>query len=151
MCIFLKHQGLRWRQLRLWGIYLWVLPASLCGAILALPVLLLGGKAACVAGVWEVCAPPCIAKLSRGFGAITFGHVVIARDAVQMVALREHERVHVRQYARWGVLFFPLYLASSCWQVLRGRRFYRDNYFEREAYGDVEFERQKRGSRKTRK
>jgi hypothetical protein len=25
-------------------------------------------------------------------------------------------------------------LASSCWQLLRGRRFYRDNCFEREAY-----------------
>lgn len=134
MGIFLKNKSLG--RIRLWGIYLWVLPASACGAILALPLLALGGNAAWFDGVWEVCAPRSIARLSRRFGAITFGHVVIARDAAQMVALREHERVHVRQYARWGILFFPLYLGSSCWQFLCGRRFYRDNCFEREAYGD---------------
>ena len=128
---------IKWvRRIRLWGIYLWALPASACGAILVLPLLALGGKAAWFDGVWEVCAPRSIARLSRRFGAITFGHVVIARDAQQMTALRSHERVHVRQYARWGILFFPLYIASSCWQVLHGRRFYRDNCFEREAYGD---------------
>ncbi|WP_035853748.1 hypothetical protein [Deefgea rivuli] len=134
MGIFLKNESLG--RIRLWGIYLWVLPASTCGAILALPLLVLGGNVAWFDGVWEVCAPRSIARLSHRFGAITFGHVVIARDAAQMAALREHERVHVRQYARWGILFFPLYLGSSCWQVLRGRRFYRDNHFEREAYGD---------------
>lgn len=119
-----------------WGIYLWALPASACGLILALPLLALGGRAAWVEGVCEVCAPRCCASWGRHFGAITFGHVVIARNAEQMLVLRAHERVHVRQYARWGILFFPLYVGSSCWQLLRGRRFYRDNYFEREAYGD---------------
>lgn len=120
-----------------WGIYLWVSPASACGLILALPLLLLGGKCRRVTGVLEICAPNCCARWSRHFAAITFGHVVIARDAQQMAALREHERVHVRQYARWGILFFPLYLGSSFWQLLRGRRFYRDNCFECEAYGDA--------------
>lgn len=134
MRIFLKNKW--FGRIRIWGIYLWVLPASACGAILALPLLTLGGTAACVDGVWEVCVPSRWIKLSRHFGAITFGHVVIARDEQQMVALREHERVHVRQYTRWGILFFPLYLGSSCWEWLHGRRFYRDNYFEREAYGD---------------
>jgi hypothetical protein len=42
--------------------------------------------------------------------------------------------VHVRQYERWGVLFFPLYAASSLWQLARGRDPYRDNRFEREAF-----------------
>ncbi|MBM5571326.1 hypothetical protein GM173_06995 [Deefgea chitinilytica] len=124
-------------HIRCWGIYLWAFPASACGLILALPLLLLGGKVNWVTGVLEVCAPRYCAQWVRHFGAITFGHVVIARDVEQMVALREHERVHVRQYARWGVLFFPLYIGSSCWQLLRGRRFYRDNCFEREAYGDA--------------
>jgi hypothetical protein len=119
-----------------WGIYLWVAPASACGLILALPLLLLGAKLQRFNGVLEICAPPSCAQWGRRFGAITFGHVVIARNAEQMAALRSHERVHVRQYARWGILFFPMYLGSSCWQLLRGRRFYRDNCFEREAYGD---------------
>lgn len=123
--------------IRLMGIYLWAFPASACGAILAMTLLLLGGRVAWVDGVCEVCAPNYLGRSSCRFGAMTFGHVVIARDAVQMAALRAHERVHVRQYARWGILFFPLYLGSSCWQLLRGRRFYRDNCFEREAYGDA--------------
>ena len=134
---FLKYNQLQ--KIKIWGIYLWALPASACGAILVLPLLALGGAAAWVDGVWEVCAPRRLAKFSGRFGAITFGHVIIARDAEQMAALRAHERIHVRQYARWGLFFFPLYLASSCWEWLRGRRFYRDNYFEREAYGDAEF------------
>ena len=76
------------QSIRRWGIYLWVLPASVCGLILGLPVLLLGGKCRWVTGVLEVCAPRCSASWGRHFGAITFGHVVIARNAEQMVALR---------------------------------------------------------------
>ena len=132
------------RRFRLLGIYLWASPASVCGLILALPLLVLGAKLQRFDGVLEICAPSCCAQWIRRFGAITFGHVVIARDAEHMAALRAHERVHVRQYARWGILFFPLYLASSCWQLLNGRRFYRDNCFEREAYGDAPSSRSKR-------
>jgi hypothetical protein len=47
---------------------------------------------------------------------------------------RLHEHVHVRQYERWGVLFFPLYLASSLLQIARGRDPYLNNAFEREAF-----------------
>jgi hypothetical protein len=50
-------------------------------------------------------------------------------------AVRAHEQVHVRQYERWGPLFVPAYLLSSLVELLRGRRPYRDNWFEREAYG----------------
>jgi hypothetical protein len=48
--------------------------------------------------------------------------------------LRCHERVHIRQYERWGLLFFPLYLGSSLVQRLRGRDPYLHNSFEREAF-----------------
>jgi hypothetical protein len=48
--------------------------------------------------------------------------------------VRQHERVHVRQYERFGVFFFPLYLGSSGLQLMRGRNPYLDNAFEREAY-----------------
>ena len=50
-------------------------------------------------------------------------------------SLRAHEQVHVRQYERWGLFFVPAYLVSSLWQLLRGRHIYRDNCFEREAFG----------------
>ena len=121
----------RWRQILL---YLWVAPASLVGLLLAVPWLLQGAKAARSGGALEIYSPR---PLRGRFGAITLGHVILASDARQMALLRAHEGVHVRQYERWGVLFFPLYLLSGCWQLMRGRRFYRDNYFEREAYGDL--------------
>ena len=39
----------------------------------------------------------------------------------------------MRQYERWGALFGPAYLLSSLVQLVRGRRPYLDNRFEREA------------------
>jgi len=68
------------------------------------------------------------------FRAITFGHVVLGTDAAALDAARDHEHVHVRQYEAWGPFFLPAYLASSAWQVVCGRRCYRDNWFERQAY-----------------
>jgi hypothetical protein len=47
--------------------------------------------------------------------------------------LRTHEHEHVRQYERWGVLFFAAYPLSSLWQLLRGHRPYMDNWFEIQA------------------
>jgi tetratricopeptide (TPR) repeat protein len=47
---------------------------------------------------------------------------------------REHERVHVRQYERWGPLFIPLYLAAAAIAWWKGLDPYRDNPFEREAF-----------------
>lgn len=76
-----------------------------------------------------------LARLPRWlrFGAITFGHVIVAVDQAQLDRSRAHEQVHVRQYERWGILFFPLYLGSSLSALLRGQQPYRDNRFEREA------------------
>jgi len=68
------------------------------------------------------------------FVAITFGHVIIGVDHVVLRRVRSHEHVHVQQYERWGVLFFPLYVGSSVVQLLRGRDPYLNNCFEREAY-----------------
>ena len=63
---------------------------------------------------------------------MTLGHVVLGRDAAILDHAREHERVHVRQCERWGLLFIPAYLLASAWQALGGREAYRDNPFERE-------------------
>jgi hypothetical protein len=67
--------------------------------------------------------------------AITLGHVVLGRSAKALDRCRDHEWVHVEQYERWGPLFVPAYLGCSLVQWLRGRDPYRDNPFEREAYG----------------
>jgi hypothetical protein len=40
----------------------------------------------------------------------------------------------VRQAEKWGPLFFPAYGVASLIAIARGRHFYRDNVFEREAY-----------------
>jgi hypothetical protein len=64
---------------------------------------------------------------------LTFGHVVLAQDAQALECTRAHERVHVRQYERWGPLFIPAYAASSLWAFARGRHFYFHNAFEEEA------------------
>ncbi len=107
----------------------------------ALPALLLsaaGASARRVTGVIEVAFDsdrlPGARLLARlPFSAITLGHIVLARTHACHGALRSHERVHVAQYERWGLLFFVLYLGSSAWQLLQARRPYIDNHFEREA------------------
>jgi hypothetical protein len=75
-----------------------------------------------------------LVPVSGGVAALTLGHVVLARDAELLATTRAHERVHVRQYERWGPLFVPAYLVASVIAALRGGHFYFDNAFEVEAY-----------------
>ena len=119
--------------------YLWAAPITLVGiaiAIAAWP----RAHAAIVDGVIEVQGPWLrwalrhLVPLRGGAAAITFGHVVLARDQASLDFTRAHERVHVRQYERWGALFVPAYLTAGLWAALRGGHAYFDNPFEREAY-----------------
>lgn len=66
---------------------------------------------------------------------MTLGHTIIGQDRVALDVARDHEQVHVRQYERWGPLFLPAYLGCSLILWLRRRDPYRDNPFERAAYG----------------
>jgi hypothetical protein len=66
--------------------------------------------------------------------AITFGHVILGQTAASLDISRQHEMVHVRQYERWGPLMGVAYLACSLVLWILGRRPYKDNPFEREAY-----------------
>jgi hypothetical protein len=124
--------------MRLWR-YLWASPATAIGLLIALFARVGGAGVAVVDGVLEVgggSGGRAISRLPRRlrFSAITLGHVIIGIDQQALTDCRLHERVHVRQYERWGVLFFPLYLGSSLWQLVRGRSPYWDNHFEREAH-----------------
>ena len=93
-----------------------------------------------VDGVIEACGPSIawglrhLTLIDGGASALTLGHVVLARDAETLEWTRTHERVHVRQYERWGVLFVPAYVIASIWAAARGRHFYFDNPFEAEAF-----------------
>lgn len=122
-------------------LYLWAFPASALGLVVLLMARAGGASVRVLDGTVEVGGgrigaaidrlPPCMR-----FNAITFGHVIIGVDDALLAACRAHERVHVRQYERWGILFFPLYLGSSLVQLARGRSPYWDNHFERQAYGE---------------
>lgn len=67
----------------------------------------------------------------RGFGAITFGRVVVSTGPLSE---REwaHELAHVEQYERLGLAFIPIYV----WHYLRVG--YADNPLEREAVARAE-------------
>jgi hypothetical protein len=121
-------------------LYMWASPASLLG-LLPLPLVVLqGGKVKLVGGVVEAHGGIVTRLLRRGLpwvgsgAAITFGHVVWGCDQESLDWSRDHERVHVRQYERWGPLFIPLYLLASATAFCKGLDPYRDNPFEREAY-----------------
>jgi hypothetical protein len=77
---------------------------------------------------------------AAGVEALTLGHVVLGRDRRCLERCREHERVHVAQYERWGPLFLPAYLLSSLWLLATGRDPYRDNPFERQAFAAAPIE-----------
>jgi hypothetical protein len=119
--------------------YVWALPTSIPGLVLVLVALATGGRATLVDGVLEASGGilPLILRravpLRGGASAMTLGHVVVGRDPACLERTRGHERAHVRQYERWGILFLPAYLAAAIVAAGRGRHYYRDNAFERGA------------------
>lgn len=121
-------------------LYLWASPASLLGLIFVPLACSSGGKVRTVGGVIEVSGGLVSRFLQRGMfvigsaGAMTLGHIVLGQDEKCLARSRQHERVHVAQYERWGPLMIPLYLLSSVTARLRGGHPYWDNRFERAAY-----------------
>lgn len=119
--------------------YLWASPVTTVGLVIALATCR-RGQLVLVDGVIEAHGPRLrwalrhLVPLHGGAAAITLGHVVLARDRASHEWTRAHERVHVRQYERWGPLFVPAYLAAGLWAAVRGGHVYLDNPFEREAF-----------------
>ena len=115
-------------------VHLWPLPYTMLGIAIGL---ILGGRFRVVDGVVEIhgtVVARVLNSLVMPALAITFGHVVLGQNAHALEITRAHERVHVRQYERWGLLFIPAYLGASAYLYLRGKNAYRDNPFEVEAY-----------------
>ena len=127
-----------WRPLAL----LWAGAGTLVGLALALLARVGGGRVRGRDGVLEAHGGLLVPLLRRLGGrarvveALTLGHVVLAPDAARLAEHRAHERVHVRQWERWGPLFPFAYLALALWARAHGRDGYRANRFEREAWGD---------------
>ena len=125
--------SLGWRLLR----YAWALPCTAVGMCLAAPAFLCGATARVVEGVIEValCPQKTPTRVLRAlpFNAITLGHLVLGISPGVLEGLRTHEHAHVRQYERWGILFFAAYPAASLWLWMAGRRPYWENGFEVQA------------------
>lgn len=117
---------------------IWASPYSLIGLLVGGAGLCCGGRARLDQGVLEFHSPLIEWMLDRlplqNVLAITLGHTVIARNHEALEVTREHERVHVRQFERWGLLMGPAYLGCSLVLWIKGRDAYWDNPFEREAY-----------------
>lgn len=120
--------------------YAWAGPFTLLVLVFVVtPLALLGSSVRRVAGVVEVTDGPLSRVLSSlvpglSVAAITLGHVVLARNAADAGRWRAHERAHVAQWARWGLLFPFAYLGAALVARLRGRDPYLDNPFEKEAF-----------------
>jgi hypothetical protein len=114
--------------------YGWASPYTLLGLAIGLG---LGGRLRWVEGVFEIQGRGVAWLLNRmpvRAAAMTMGHTVLGVDLRLLEKTRRHERVHVRQFERWGFLMGPAYVLASVYLFLRGRDFYRDNPFEVEAY-----------------
>ncbi|HVF53102.1 MAG TPA: hypothetical protein VNC78_05780 [Actinomycetota bacterium] len=106
----------------------WAAPSSVIGLLLS-PLFrrrsLYRGTLLCEGAHWP-------RRLGWRYRAITFGHVILGVDELDVSTLR-HELVHVKQYERWGPLFLLVYLGSSLAALRSGGAPYRDNRFEIEA------------------
>jgi len=117
----------------------WASPWSCLGLLLGLIAILTGGGLQWRHGVLEFHGGILRPLLQRvpilgGASAVTLGHTTLGRNLHDLQRCKDHECVHVAQYERWGPLFVPVYFLCSLWAWLTGRRAYRDNPFEREAY-----------------
>ena len=126
---------MRWSK---FGKLLWASPCSAIGLTLASLILLAGGKSRWTSGALEVTYRECLSDCGKRarmlpFRGIVFGHVILAVTSEELSSIGPHERVHVEQYERWGLLFFVAYGASSLWQLLHARDPYWDNHFEIQA------------------
>lgn len=116
---------------------LWALPLTILGLLVAFPVLAWRGHAYVVRDSTPallVCGPVGDFLLAHHpFGAMSamaIGHVVLSEQKGLTRQILTHELEHVRQAARWGILFPFAYIASSLWAKLRGRDAYWHNVFE---------------------
>jgi hypothetical protein len=125
-------------------LYLWALPVTLLGVLVAVLAQGSGGTLQRVDGVLEAAGGWPARVLRRGFpfsgavAAITLGHVVVGLSPDALAATRAHERAHVRQFERWGVLLLVLYPLAGLAAWVHGGHPYRDNRFEREARAAAE-------------
>ncbi len=116
------------------ALYLWAAPTTFVGLAAGAFTMASGGRFQTRQGVLEFHGGFARWLLCRvNAAAMTLGHVVIGRDLACLDSCRDHELAHVRQVEWFGPLFIPAYFAASLWAWMRGRHYYLDNWFERDA------------------
>ena len=118
---------------------IWASPYTLLGLLLGFIGLCSGGHARIRGRVVEFYGGGVKWLLQQfffgeGAMAFTLGHTILGQTDAALDICRDHEMVHVRQFERWGPLMGPAYMGCSLVLWLRGRRPYRENPFEREAF-----------------
>lgn len=115
----------------------WALPLTLIGLLFGIPIVLMRGQMYVIHDTTPallIRGPLADFMLERHpFGAMcamAIGHVVIAERQGLTKQILTHELAHVRQGARWGILFPFAYLAASAWAIVRGQDAYWHNVFE---------------------
>ncbi len=116
----------------------WALPYTLVGIAIGSIGLLFGGRVRIVGRAIEFYEGGIkwfIHQLPNGqfTFAMTLGHVILGQTDAALEISRKHEAVHVAQYERWGPFMLPAYYLTSIYIWFKGKRFHRDNPFEREA------------------
>lgn len=132
VCNLDKNNDSNGHRPTIWN-YLWALPCSILGLTIALIFVPFGICTRTQSGVLEVFPRREPIPWRLPFLAITFGHVVLGKNAGCLDTLRAHEMVHVRQYELWGVFFLLAYPMASLFALFRGKNPYWFNWFEVEA------------------
>ena len=109
--------------------YIWALPVTGVGLLLALVAAVSGGSVRMRGGVVEA-SGGLLGRFLRGGAAMALGHVILARDAACLARSRSHELYHVRQFERWGPLLMPTYWLVGAWLWCRGCHPYLDHPME---------------------
>jgi hypothetical protein len=117
--------------------YAWAFPITAVGLCLAAMAVLTGGNAQFGDGLVETFGGIVFwllrgNRLWKGGAAMAMGHVILARDRACLEHSREHERMHVRQFERWGVFLPIAYFLIGRWLAWRGYDPYLDHPFEQE-------------------
>ncbi len=116
----------------------WASPYTLIGLFIGIVGLLVGARFKFQGRAIEFCDGGIkwfLHQLPNGqfTYALTLGHVILGQTEASLEISRSHEAVYIAQYERWGPFMVPVYYLASVYVWLRGRRFFRDNPFEREA------------------
>lgn len=119
---------------------IWTAPNTVLGMFFGWLGLLSGGQVRFRDGClefWGGSVSWMLQRLPIRAVAMTLGHTVLGINSDYLYRAGKHERVHVRQYERWGPFFLFGYFGWSAWIWWKGGNAYLDNPFEVEAYREA--------------